>query len=351
MPDLIRLTSEGLYCEAGAFHVDPWRPVERAVITHAHSDHARPGSQRYLTTEEGRRVLATRLGDDASIDAIPYESPITINDVAVSLHPAGHVLGAAQIRIEHRGRVWVISGDYKVEPDPTCRAFEPVPCHCFITESTFGLPIYRWKPAAEIAAQINDWWRANQRDNRTSIIFAYALGKAQRILAALAPDIGPILVHGAVARLCEAYEHSGVALPPWRHATPDLVKQTRGSAIVIAPPSAEGSPWIRKFGPASTAVASGWMQIRGARRRRAVDRGFILSDHADWPGLLNTIEATGAERIGVTHGYSEPMVRFLRETGRDAWVIPTRFEGESPSEESADTNSPESANSGGVEST
>jgi putative mRNA 3-end processing factor len=326
---LLHVTERGLYCPGGDFYIDPWQPVPRAVITHAHSDHARPGCGRYLTSTEGAPLLRLRAGLDALIRGQPYGETLQVGNVRVSLHPAGHLLGSAQVRIEENGEIWVVSGDYKVEHDRTCTPFELVPCHTFITESTFGLPIYRWRPQEEIFDEINGWWRANQVAGRTSLLFGYALGKAQRLLAGLDPVIGPILLHGAVQRFTHPYIAAGIELPPTHYAGDEAARRYRGQALVIAPPSAGNSPaWLRKFGDHSLAFASGWMQIRGARRRRAIDRGFALSDHADWPGLLSTIHATGAEHIGVTHGYSSVLVRFLREQGLDAEVWPTRYEGE-----------------------
>jgi putative mRNA 3-end processing factor len=325
MSDLITQTERGLYCEAGDFHIDPWQPVDRALITHAHSDHARPGSRAYLAAAPGIEVLRLRLGSEARIEGAAFGAPVDINGVRVSLHPAGHVLGSAQIRIEHRGEAWVVSGDYKVQSDPTCAPLEPVPCHTFISECTFGLPIYRWRTPDEVFREINEWWRENQQQRRTSIIHAYALGKAQRVLGGIDASIGPIIVHGAVARFVPVYAAAGVKLPEVWRAEPEVIKATRGRALVIAPPSAARSPWLRKFGPQASAIASGWMQVRGNRRRSNVDRGFALSDHADWDGLLETIRATGAAAIGVTHGYTEPLARYLNETGFNARVYHTRF--------------------------
>lgn len=327
MAPLLRPTDRGLYCEAGDFHVDPWAAVDRAVVTHAHGDHLAWGCRSYLVTEDGLGVSRIRVGADASLRALPYGRPLDIGGVRVSLHPAGHILGSAQVRLEHRGEVWVVSGDYKTDPDPTCRAFEPVRCHTFVTESTFGLPIYRWPPQADVFHEVNHWWRGNQRAGRTTLLFGYALGKAQRLLAGLDPSIGPILTHGAVERLVAAYREAGIALPPTTHAAA-MDPADRGRAIVIAPPSADGSTWVRRFGEHATAFASGWMLIRGTRRRRSLDRGFPLSDHVDWPSLLAAIEATGAARVLVTHGYTGPVVRWLRERGMDADVIETRYEGE-----------------------
>jgi putative mRNA 3-end processing factor len=324
---LIEPTESGLYCERGNFHVDPWKPVERAIITHAHSDHARWGSQRYLCAKPGEGLLRLRLQPDASIQTVPFGEAIDMNGIRVSLHPAGHLLGSAQVRIEDplTGRVTVVSGDYKNQPDVTCEPFEPVICDTFITESTFGLPIYRWAPAHETFDDINNWWRDNAADNVTSIVYAYALGKAQRVIGDVDASIGPIIAHGAILRLTEAYRAAGVKLPEVLPAEPDAVKKHKGKCLVIAPPSAQNNPWLRKFGEQSSAFASGWMHVRGNRRRRNVDRGFALSDHADWTGLLETIRATGAKTIGVTHGYADTFARYLREQGYDAEHIRTRF--------------------------
>ena len=324
---MLRVTESGLYCEAGDFHVDPWRPVARAVVTHAHSDHLTWGCDRYLVAERGLGVARERLGQWRDrVDGIPFGEPRTINGVRVSLHPAGHILGSAQIRLEYRGEVWVASGDYKTDPDPTCDAWEPVRCHTFITESTFGLPIYRWPAPAQVFDEVNAWWRDNAAAGRTSLLFGYGLGKAQRLLAGLDPAVGPILVHGAVDRMTELYREAGVILPPTQLV--GAVTAVPRGAMVVAPPSADGSAWARKFGTQSTAFASGWMLVRGARRRRSVDRGFTLSDHVDWPQLLQAIDATGAERVLVTHGFTGPVVRWLQERGLAASALATRYEGE-----------------------
>jgi putative mRNA 3-end processing factor len=323
--DLIRQTDRGLYCEAGGFHIDPWRPVDRAVITHGHSDHARSGHGSYLSARPAESVLRHRLGS-IRLQSVDYGEQIEMNGVRVSLHPAGHVLGSAQVRVEHRGEVWVVSGDYKVEADPTCAAFEPVRCHVFVTESTFGLPIYRWPPAAAIFREIDAWWAANRAAGRASVLYAYAFGKAQRVLAGVDAGIGPIVCHGAVEALNEAYRLGGVALPETLRAS--VPGDLRG-ALVLAPPSAQGTPWMRRFGEHGDAFASGWMRLRGTRRRRALDRGFALSDHADWPGLQSAIRASGAERVFVTHGYVPAMVRWLSEQGLDARAFETEYGGES----------------------
>ncbi|GIW87036.1 MAG: DNA ligase-associated DEXH box helicase [Isosphaeraceae bacterium] len=334
MECLIEVTDHGLYCAAGDFYIDPWRPVPRAIITHAHADHACRGCGRYLTTSDGLHVLRTRLGEAAVIDTLDYGRSIDVSGVRISLHPAGHLLGSAQIRLERQGRVEVVSGDYKTESDPTCQPFEPIRCHTFLTESTFGLPIYRWRPWSQEIEAINGWWQRNADEGFASVIFAYALGKAQRVLSGLNPAIGPIVTHGAVEALVRAYRATGVSLPPtrlassWSRGDPALRR-----AIVLAPPSAQGSPWLNRFGAARTAFASGWMRIRGARRRRAVDRGFVVSDHADWPGLIGAIRATSAELILVTHGYAATLARWLNDQGQDARPLQTRYVGERPDDE------------------
>jgi putative mRNA 3-end processing factor len=325
---LIQETRRGLYCPAGDFYVDPWRPADVAVVTHGHADHARWGSKRVLTSASGKALVQARVGDNTQVQGIPFGETLTHNGVTISLHPAGHILGSAQVRLEHRGEVVVVSGDYKTQPDPTCEEFEPVPCHTFITESTFGLPIYRWQPHEVLFSEINSWWRACQEADTTAVVFAYALGKAQRILGGVDRSIGPILVHGAVHRFLDDYRAQGIDLPPADYASVENTRATKGRALLVAPPSALGTPWLKKFQPASLAFASGWMAVRGSRRRRSMDQGFVLSDHADWEGLLDAIDATGAENIGVTHGHGEVLVRWLREQGKAAWKLQTRFVGE-----------------------
>lgn len=333
MSRLVTLSPSGLFCEAGGFHIDPWEPVQRALITHAHADHARGGGAAYLGAAEGAPLLRARLPPDASIETIPYGAPLRIGDVGVSFHPAGHVLGSAQIRLEDRSEIVVVSGDYKLAPDPTCAAFEPVRCTTFVTESTFGLPIYRWMPPDDVFAQMVEWWIENRDEGYASVIFAYALGKAQRIAAGIARCgglPGPIHCHGALARINDAYAEAGVSLPPMQPvATAPAGTDWRG-ALVLAPPSAQASVWMRRFEPCRTASASGWMAIRGTRRRANVDRGFVLSDHADWPALNEAVDLSEAPEVWVTHGYRDEFVRWFNETrpGRSALGLATHFEGE-----------------------
>ncbi len=312
---LLEPREDGLYCPEGDFYVDPGAPVDRAVVTHAHSDHALPGSRAYLTAKSGEALLRARVGPDAPIQTAAYGERIAIGPVQVSLHPAGHILGSAQVRFERGGEVWVVSGDFKLAPDPTCAAFEPVHCHTFVTESTFGLPIFRWPAEAQVTGAIHAWWRANREAGKASLLFAYPLGKAQRLLAALDASIGPVHVHPAIEPVNRVYRDAGVVLAPtvddarWPHT------------LILAPPYAHGSSWARRFGSVSTALVSGWMRIRGTRRRRSLDRGFVLSDHADWPALLQAIGETRAETVWVTHGYQAPLVRWLEEHGRRARAI------------------------------
>lgn len=323
--DLIVARPEGLYCPAGDFYIDPWRPVEHAVITHAHGDHAHRGNAHYLAAAAGAGVLRKRLGEDIHLQAVAYGESVLHRGVKISLHPAGHVLGSAQIRIEHGGEVWVASGDYKLEDDGTCAPFEPVRCHTFISESTFGLPIYRWRPQREILDDINEWWQRNASLQRASVLFCYAFGKAQRILSGLDAGIGPIVVHGAMEPLNRVYREAGVALPPTQYVSEISDPLQIRRSLVLAPPSAQGTSWMKRFGEYADGFASGWMQLRGTRRRRSVDRGFILSDHADWPGLQQAITATGAQRVFVTHGQVNVMVRWLREQGLDAQSFSTEY--------------------------
>jgi putative mRNA 3-end processing factor len=343
--DLIVQRPEGLYCPAGDFYIDPWRPVERAVITHAHADHARRGHAAYLAAAPAEGVLRSRLGD-IHLQTLRYGEVVDHFGVRLSLHPAGHVLGSAQVRLEHGGRVWVASGDYFVagaeadsrEDNQTCAPFEPVRCDCFITESTFGLPIYRWAPQRELFADIDRWWSANAEAGRASLLMGYSFGKAQRILAGVDSSIGPIFVHGAVDPLNRAYRAAGVALPPTQLVSDVSDKASFKRALVIAPPSVQNSAWTQRLGDFSDAFASGWMQLRGARRRRAVDRGFVLSDHADWPGLQRAIANTGAQRVIVTHGYESVMVRWLGEQGLEASSFNTEYGDEHEArEESAES--------------
>ncbi|WP_448520360.1 ligase-associated DNA damage response exonuclease [Rhodoflexus sp.] len=325
---LLEFSPDGIYCPQGDFYIDPWRPVRKALITHAHSDHARWGSSFYLAHRQSEAVLRLRLGSDISLSTVEYGQKLTKNGVEVSFHPAGHIIGSSQIRVAYRGEVWVVSGDYKTEDDGISGAFEPLRCHTFITESTFGLPVFKWKPQQEVYDAINRWWAHNRAEGRVSVLCGYSLGKAQRLMSGLDASIGRIYAHGAIANANEALEQTGLQLPPWQRVDAVSNKKDFEGSIVIAPPSAINTSWMRRFQPYSTAMASGWMQLRGNKRREALDCGFVLSDHADWDGLLSVIAATQAERVLVTHGYTHIFSRYLQEQGIDAQAVETLFEGE-----------------------
>lgn len=323
---LIEFTDKGLFCPQGGFYIDPWRPVDRAVITHAHSDHARAGSVAYLCHRLTKPLLQWRLGVTAEVvQAVEWGEPVFMNGVRVSLHPAGHIIGSSQVRVEYQGEVWVVSGDYKTEDDGISGAFEPIPCQVFVTESTFGLPIYDWKPQPAIFGAIQDWVAGNREQGKASVLIAYSLGKAQRLLSCLEPVTEKIYVHGAVWNIHQALGNAGVALPAVERVMPEMPRDLFKGQVVIAPSSAEGSPWIRRFQPFAVGVCSGWMQVRGNVRRRNADAGFALSDHADWKGLLGAIEATGAEKVFVTHGFQATLARYLNERGIAAAEVKTAY--------------------------
>ena len=325
---MLRETPDGLYCAAGDFYIDPWGAVDRALITHGHGDHARPGSRSYLCAEPCRPVLRRRFAGDPIVESLPYGQALTLGAVRVSFHPAGHVLGSAQIRIEGPEGVWVVSGDYKRDPDPTCAPFEPVPCETFITECTFGLPIYRWDPPGDVMTDIMGWWEENRQARRTSVLFCYTLGKAQRLLAELARLTDrPILAHGMMLGMIDTYRDAGITMLPVGAATERPRGASYAGELVLAPLSARGTPWMRRLGDLSDAFVSGLMRVRGVRRQRSYDRGFVISDHADWPALLQTVTDTGASRVLATHGYAEPFARHLSENGIESGVIRTAWEG------------------------
>ena len=327
-PPVLAFTERGIHCPAADAYIDPWRPVPRALVTHGHSDHARWGHGAYLCTEAAAPVIRHRLGD-VTIQTVRYGEVLQMGAARISFHPAGHVPGSAQIRVEVAGEVWVVSGDYKTAPDGLSEPFAPVPCHAFISECTFGLPVFSWAPQARVMAEIDAWWAACAAEGKTAVIGAYSLGKAQRILANVDASIGPILTHGAVEGTNAVLRAQGVPLPETVPVTAEVTAKTHPGALVIAPPAALGTPWMKRFGPTSTGFASGWMRLRGVRRRRAADRGFVLSDHADWAGLNDAIAETGAERVFVTHGYTAVFRKWLESRGYDAAIVATEYEGES----------------------
>jgi putative mRNA 3-end processing factor len=324
---LIEFTDKGLYCRQGNFYVDPWKPVEKAVITHAHSDHARAGSQSYLCHMYTKPLLELRLGEH-NYQAVEWHENVFINGVKVSLHPAGHIIGSSQVRVEYQGEVWVVSGDYKLEDDGISGVFEPVKCHTFISESTFGLPIYHWKPQQQIFEDIIKWITQNKENAKTSVLIAYSLGKAQRVLHGLKETVQDIFVHGAIWNMHETLLRAGWDLPKVQRLTPDTPKELYKGSVVIAPPGADGSPWMKRFSPFAVGICSGWMQVRGNARRKNVDAGFAMSDHADWKGLLEAVKATEAEKVFVTHGFQAAFSRYLQENGIEAGEVKTEFGGE-----------------------
>lgn len=329
-------TPAGIYVPEADLHIDPWRPVERALVTHAHGDHARPGSRAYLATAGTAALIKARFGADTSVQSLDYATPLRFGDLTIRLFPAGHVLGSAQILIERRGRRIVFSGDYKRAADPTCAAFEPVPCDTFITEATFGLPIYKWDPPAVTAREIFDWWTASGSRGDECVLFCYTLGKAQRVLAELASFTDrPALAHGAMLSITGVYRDAGVRMLPLKPLADIPRKQPLAGELILAPVSARGTPWMRRFRSPSTAFASGLMRVRGVRRQRGYDRGFVLSDHADWPALADTVRETGASTVIATHGHSEPLAHYFASCGLSTGTIRTAFEGESGSDADA----------------
>lgn len=324
---LLVFTDKGIYCPQGDFHLDPWRPVKRAIITHGHADHARTGHRYYLCTPTAQPVLRYRLGPVA-IETLPYTSAKTINGVSVSFFPAGHIIGSAQVRLSYKGETWVVSGDYKLENDGLSEAFEPVTCDTFITESSFGLPEYCWKPQELIWEEMTQWYLDCQQAGKTALLIAYALGKAQRIIRHLPPELGPIYTHPAIENINEVVRQQGIPLPPTTKITSKLRPKDLLGKLLLAPPMVLGTAWVKKLAPVSIAVASGWMAHRLTYQNHSIDRGFALSDHADWPGLNQAVLATGAQTIIATHGYAEPFSQWLREEHQlHARAVETHFEG------------------------
>jgi putative mRNA 3-end processing factor len=315
MPALLEATANGLYCPAAGVFIDPKKAVPRAIITHGHSDHARPGHRWALTSASGAPLVRARIGQKTPLESLPFGETRRIGDAWISLHPAGHLLGSAQVRIEVGGRVAVVTGDYKRGADPTCEPFEPVPCHLLVTETTFGLPLYRWPSSESIRDEIDAWWAENQARGLGSVILAYSLGKAQRVLAMLDRRRGPILCHGAVRPFIRPYLDAGIDLPDAPHVNAGQLRAHQGRMMVIAPPGAMNTTWMRRLGPVKIAMASGWMLLRGKRRRPGVDRGFVLSDHVDWPELLQTVADCQPEELWAAHGYREEVARYFREKG------------------------------------
>ena len=321
---LIKFTKKGIYCPQGKFYLDPWYPVDYAIISHGHADHARWGMKHYLCHNDSKAILRHRIGADIKVESIAYDDPININGVKVSFHPAGHVIGSAQIRLEHKGYIVVFTGDYKTQPDFITTPFETVKCHTFITESTFGLPIYHWKTEEELQQELQQWVYNNQRNNKTSVFFGYSLGKAQRLMSLL-EGVDNIYVHRAIHNLNEAIINSGIQLPETTLLTADFDKKEVQNKIIIMPPGLLGSRLLKRVPNAATALCSGWMQIRGNKRWQAVDAGFTVSDHADWNGLLSAVKASEAEQVYVTHGSQAVFSKYLNEIGIKADELKTEY--------------------------
>lgn len=321
------MTKKGLHCAQGSFYIDPTRAVERAVITHAHGDHARPGSSHYLCSPETVHLLRDRLGEGISVQALPYGETLQISNTRLSLHPSGHMLGSAQVRVELNGETWVITGDYKRTPDPTCLPFEPIQTNILVTECTFALPVFKWPPPDQIISAIREWWRDNASAGRTSLLIAYAFGKAQRIISELglrSPSSlpGEIFAHWSVLKGCEAYRKAGAILPEVREVKETKQRDILKTALVVAPPSVLGTAWANRLAPSVSAIVSGWVADPRYQPRRKTDTGFVLSDHADWTNILATIYESKAEKIYLVHGYADTLARHLREDGLQAYTFP-----------------------------
>lgn len=326
---LLAFTKKGIYCERARVYIDPWKPVDYAIITHAHADHSRAGNKHYLCHHDSKAMIKHRLGEEISIESKAYEETFQINGVQFSFHPAGHIIGSAQVRVEYKGEFWVVSGDYKLEDDGISEPFVPVKCHVFITECTFGLPVFQWKEQKAVYGEINNWWAKNKAAGKLSLLSAYSLGKAQRLLQNINPEIGPIYAHGAIENSNRVLRSIGKDIQATLSIEDHLTKDDLKGALVLAPPGAIGSNWTRRFPAMELGIASGWMALRGARRRMSADRGFVLSDHCDWEGLNKAVVATGCEKVITTHGYTDVFSRWLNEKGIESVVESTEFEGES----------------------
>ena len=320
---LVVPTRRGLYCPQGDFHIDPCQPVQTAVVTHGHGDHLRRGNARYILARPGIDIARLRLGGRPDVVAPEYGARLRLGATTISLHPAGHILGSAQVRIEYGGQVWVVSGDYKRQADPTCASLEPLECDVFVSEATFARPIYRWPPTSAVVAEIIAWWRDNRDRGVTSVLYCYALGKAQRLLAELAElTSDPVLVHASMTGLIDIYRRASVRMAATLPATTRNRRDSPG-ALVLAPPSAVDSPWARRLGAHSSGFCSGWMRLKGELGRRGYDRGFIISDHADWPALVATCLETKARRILLMHGKAAALCRHLSERDVEARTLAT----------------------------
>lgn len=318
---MLTLTAKGLYCPAGDFHIDPKSGVNHAVVTHAHSDHARRGSRNYYCAASGEQLLRARLGQNIVVHPQQFRQPFEINGVKLSLHPAGHILGSAQVRIEYGGEVWVASGDYKRDADPTCEPFESVPCDVFVTEATFGTPSFVWSKGQDLGIQIHDWWMHNRERGTNSVLFAYSLGKAQRVLGVLHPHTHrPIYCDPAVTPLTACYREQGIALAPTICLSQVAADQRLRGELFLVPQSFLKSAQRPLLGSHfETAFASGWMAGGGRGFGGGYDHGFVMSDHADWNDLVRTVLETGARRVYVQHRGNGALVKHLRQLGLSAF--------------------------------
>lgn len=327
-PPLVQWTDRGLYCAAGDFYIDPHRAVDTAVVTHAHSDHARRGSRLYYCERSGVGLLKIRLGRQIQVRGQEYREKFQLGRATVSFHSAGHILGSAQVRIECDGEVWVVSGDYKRDPDPSCVPFEVVHCDTFITEATFGTPKFVWSKNRDHGRDIFHWWLGNRESGRNCLLFGYSLGKAQRILAELAPHADrPVIVHSAIEEMNVAYRAEKIRLAPTidiQQLPPDQPIQ---GELILAPPSILKTEWLARLGDFETAFASGWMQGSNYGHTTRYDRGFVMSDHADWNDLVNTVLATHAKRVFVQHRSNGALVQHLRRLKLEAFSAAELSEG------------------------
>ena len=311
---MLQVTSNGLYCVPGDFYIDPYRSVPTAVITHGHADHARWGMGHYISTPMTADIMRIRIGKDISVTAHEYHAPFDLNGVRVTLIPAGHILGSAQVVLEHNNQRSIITGDFKTDDDPTVHPFEAMPCDLLVMETTFALPIYHWPSATDVMADIHAFWQQNQVAGEHTVLYAYSLGKAQRLVAGLDSTVGPVAVHRAVDNMNQVYKQYGFLdnLPPV--LTKSEVADWDRPGIIIAPPATQGSAWLKTLGRYREAYVSGWMLSRGQTRRRNM-RGFVLSDHADWAGLNATVAACAPTQVWTMHGSTHIYAKYLQEQG------------------------------------
>ena len=317
MPRLLEINPSGIYCSVGDFYLDPSKPVDKAIISHAHADHARVGMGQYLSHPITAAVMKRRMSPDLPVSCLEYGENFFVNGVQVSLHPAGHIPGSSQIRVEYKGEVWVYSGDYNTQKDPTFSSFEPLKCHTFITESTFGLPVFKWRDPSEIFNEIRIWVAETKETGLMPILLAYSLGKAQRLIAGL-PELR-FALHGSVAQVNHA-------LLPFLDLSNSFFVNSeninqQAFDVVIAPPNVLYGNWLNRFGANSSSFVSGWMAIRANKNRSGYERGFVLSDHADFKNLILSIKATQASKVLVTHGYQSVFARYLNEIGIEAYAL------------------------------